>query len=521
MNIEFQIRQRSDPQTNRGHHVVYLLYDNWDDYSFKTLFLAVLVRPDGTNTELGSVKIARVGQPKGRSFDELPASFTELPDVWFSVGQDVEYYKKLCDALTFEERDAILTILGDVAFNPSKFQLAENENVFITSLTRSVSVSAILGQYRRILRGEVELTDFNFHYRSDGGPFTAPVNLEFEVKAASTPSTNIHVVIGRNGVGKTTLLNQMTRAVLQSADVRNNARFVTTGPFGTERRISKTYFSSLISVSFSGFDPFVPPADQPDRTKETAYFYVGMKKVRAGEDGFEKAAPKSDAELREDLVGGLISCLRQPEKRKRWLNAIARLESDINFAEMALSRLTDANASMQASIARNLSTRMSSGHAIVLLTITKLVELVEEKTLVLMDEPESHLHPPLLSALTRSLSDLLHDRNGVAIVATHSPVVAQEVPRTCVWKLTRLGSEGRSDRPVRETFGENVGILTHEIFGLEVQQSGFHNLLRKAVDEGGSYDSIVQAFGAQLGHEARAILLAMVSARDQKAKAFE
>ncbi len=41
--------------------------------------------------------------------------------------------------------------------------------------------------------------------------------------------------------------------------------------------------------------------------------------------------------------------------------------------------------------------RMSSGHAIVLLTVTKLVARVEEKTLVLIDEPESHLHPPLLS----------------------------------------------------------------------------------------------------------------------------
>jgi predicted ATP-dependent endonuclease of OLD family len=51
----------------------------------------------------------------------------------------------------------------------------------------------------------------------------------------------------------------------------------------------------------------------------------------------------------------------------------------------------------------------------VLLTITRLVETVEERTLVLLDEPEAHLHPPLLSAFVRSLSDLLINRNGVAI----------------------------------------------------------------------------------------------------------
>ncbi len=56
--------------------------------------------------------------------------------------------------------------------------------------------------------------------------------------------------------------------------------------------------------------------------------------------------------------------------------------------------------------------RLSSGHAIVLLTITRLVELVEERSLVLIDEPEGgHLHPPLLSAFVRALSDLLVQRN--------------------------------------------------------------------------------------------------------------
>ncbi|PJN92440.1 hypothetical protein CNY89_29680, partial [Amaricoccus sp. HAR-UPW-R2A-40] len=74
--------------------------------------------------------------------------------------------------------------------------------------------------------------------------------------------------------------------------------------------------------------------------------------------------------------------------------------------------------------------KMSSGHAIIILTLTQLVAQVQEKSLVLMDEPESHLHPPLLSAFIRSLSRLLHRQNGVAIIATHSPVVLQEIPRS-------------------------------------------------------------------------------------------
>jgi predicted ATP-dependent endonuclease of OLD family len=98
----------------------------------------------------------------------------------------------------------------------------------------------------------------------------------------------------------------------------------------------------------------------------------------------------------------------------------------------------------------------------------------------LLDEPEAHLHPPLLSAFIRALSDLLVNRNGVAIIATHSPVVLQEVPKICVWKIWRNGREVVVERPEIETFAENVGILTRKVFGLEVANSGFHKLLSES-----------------------------------------
>ena len=160
----------------------------------------------------------------------------------------------------------------------------------------------------------------------------------------------------------------------------------------------------------------------------------------------------------------------------------------------------------------NLYRRLSAGHKSVLLTTTKLVESVAEKTLILFDEPESHLHPPLLSAFVRALSDLLVDRNAVAIMATHSPVVLQEVPRSCVWSIRRNGDDLTVHRPQLETFGENVGILTREIFGLEVTQSGFHKLLQDAIGEEQDFGEVVKRFEGQLGGEARAIVRALLLA---------
>ena len=149
---------------------------------------------------------------------------------------------------------------------------------------------------------------------------------------------------------------------------------------------------------------------------------------------------------------------------------------------------------------------MSSGHKIVLLSLAGLVNRVTEKTLVLIDEPETHLHPPLLSAYIRAVSNLLIELNGVAVVATHSPVVLQEVPQSSVWKLSRQGNAFRIDRPNIETFGENVGTLTREVFGLEVTHSGFFQMLSELAEKYDSYEKVLEVLGNQLGAEGRAMV---------------
>jgi predicted ATP-dependent endonuclease of OLD family len=118
-----------------------------------------------------------------------------------------------------------------------------------------------------------------------------------------------------------------------------------------------------------------------------------------------------------------------------------------------------------------------------LLTVARLVETVSDRSLVLIDEPETHLHPPLLGSFIRAVSELLISQNGVAVIAPHSPVVLQEVPARCVSLISRSGQRIRVRRPTSETFAENVGTLTRKVFGLEVAQSGFYRMLKDAAEE--------------------------------------
>jgi len=517
MPISFHVLAARGGINTKLREAVQLVPDNWDDFSYKTLFVLHYTDANGVHTELGSVKIGHKGQEAGRTLEVIPKQFEKLSDDWFSVGQDVDYYKAIRQSLSSDERHAILGGLRDVALLKDALEIAENEEVFITSLLRGVSISVIHGQYRRILGGGTVLTDFDFKYEDSGDERHSPVELNFRVKASAKPPTNIHVLIGRNGIGKTTILNGMVKAVHYDYAWERTGKFSSNELLYCGDDLPDDYFSGVVSVSFSVFDPFVPPPDNTEPKKGLKYFYIGMKKSRLGGASEQASTLKSEADLINDFVDGFNLCMSQEAKAKRWIKAIERLSSDANFAAMELPQLAkvaQARGGDATSIARKTLRRMSSGHKIVLLTITALVNLTEEKTLVLMDEPESHLHPPLLSAFTRALSDLLHDRNGVAIVATHSPVVVQEVPKSCVWILNRSGLKWRKDRPVRETFAENVGILTKEVFGLEVSKSGFHAMFQEAVDSGLSFDRISNEFGKKIGMEGMSILMAMIAARD-------
>lgn len=505
-------------------NMAYLHPNNWDDYGYKTLFYLTVHDEQGNGHKIGNVKIGFIDQIQGWTRDQLPQWFEKLPQNFYSLGQDSDFYQNLVESLSGEMVDNVLTALGDITYDANRLAMVENERAFNTSLMRSVNRTSIEHQFKRILRHEALLTDYDFFYEKSANERYSGIKVEFKIEQNSKPSSNIHILIGRNGVGKTTLLNNMVDALIPGrGDVRDTGFFAYTSPFSGVIEIHDDYFAGVVSVSFSAFDPFTPPDDQLDANAGIRYCYVGLKK-RIPQQGQDEWGLKNKFDLCRDFTLSLNLCFALIAKRDRWVNAVKKLESDFNFAEMDLCQLTNVyssdiseNKHQFSEIASSLFDRMSSGHAIVLLTVTKLVETVEEKTLVLLDEPESHLHPPLLSAFTRSLSDLLINRNGVAIIATHSPVVLQEVPKSCVSILRRTRLTANIDKPETETFAENVGILTREVFGLEVSKSGFHDLLSYSVSKGNSYEEIEKEYQYQLGFEGKAILRALIAHRKSQA----
>lgn len=514
-SIKIQVAGAGEKTSMRN--TVYLTPDGWDDwFSYETLHRVEYVDSAGKFKDLGYTKIGRYGLRPAKfnegSADERTSSVpiwngSELPDKFFSLGQDVSYYKEI-QTLGDELRVAILTGLRDIAFNEKLLDQSIGENVTQVSLLRTVDLATVKEQFRRVAHGGAILTPFSFSWvlkYTEEPPYP---RVAFEVKPDSTPPTNVHVIVGRNGVGKTTFLKNLSGFMLNKYSPEKKAQ-------GNMSSGEDSAIANLVHVSFSAFDRFQPMTSHNRRPNEITSHFVGLNtpdlgtNETAGET--DSNAGQDDGSLSANIRNSAKQCLQQ-DKRQRWVRAIRRLESDPVFAGLGIPDIINSDKSADEiadEIADLFDKRLSSGHKIVLLAITKLVETVAEKSLVLIDEPEAHLHPPLLSSYTRALSELLIERNGLAIIATHSPVVLQEVPRSCVWKFSKGGGVTKTERPQIETFGENVGTLTDEIFGLEVTSTGFHQMLWDAVQEHKTYEAALASFDGQLGGEGRAILRAI------------
>lgn len=465
-------------RTRRSKPGFHLVSDNWNDFGFYTLYKLFYLDEDLTETEIGYIKIGYKEQQEG--YTDLESSFTNLPESYFSLGQDVIFYKTLRN-LGDDVRIQCLTGLHDLAYNPTLYDEVIDEEVVQTSLLRGLNRKTVTKQFRRIAHGGAVLTDYNFEFAFKNGQQNS--NFSFEVTPESLPPTNIHTIIGTNGVGKTTTLKGLVDGYLDESLNED--------------------FSNAIFISFSVFDK---NGYYESNNTGKEYYYVGVKT--------QESKTKSQDDLKQEFHDSIKKILSK--KRYYYLHRMLEiLNADYNLANFGLIDILEEfrdkpqnNESIEtcSTLFSEIFDRLSSGHQIILLSITKIVELIVEKTLILIDEPETHLHPPLLSAFVRAISDITVAENAVAILSTHSPVVLQEVPKSCVSIIRKHGSQINIQRPRFETFGENVGVLTEEVFGLEIPRTGFHSLLRKIVAENPVYDEVLDRFNNELSLEAKSIV---------------
>ena len=532
--ILFRICEKEERFLYRWN-VVSLCPRGWRDAQFETAFDMTYYDSLGREYHFGVVKIGKKGMTEGRIRDSMPAEFTVLPKDFFSLGQDEEYYdqiKQMDKSHGNEIRHALLHALRDAAYDTNLLDSNLKEPVMEQSLLINIvaeddeahrkAVAKIKGQFNRMAeKGEDRLTEYHFTYTapSPKDATIQPAILEFKVDPASNPPTNVHAMIGRNGCGKTYLIRNMVQCLQE----RN-------GPYGKftyqKAQGEAREFANVVCIAFSPFDAF-PEVDKKKRDLPAEFVGLNEKMLFPDADSIENTGKESRKNILIEAICNqfwkhLRNCMITPQRRQLWSDAVETLKNAFDEVEQLIfdeitglmkdigDQYDEAKCQQGKERIMSLFKPLSSGHKVVLLTVTSCVAEIEERSILFLDEPENHLHPPLLSALIRTLSDLLRKRNGVAIVSTHSPVVLQELPKSCVWLLTRYGHEDiKPERLKRETFGSSLGTLIDEAFAFEVMNTGFHRLMEEASQQYEDFDAALEAYHGRLGNEA-SILLRML-----------
>jgi predicted ATP-dependent endonuclease of OLD family len=122
--------------------------------------------------------------------------------------------------------------------------------------------------------------------------------------------------------------------------------------------------------------------------------------------------------------------------------------------------------------------QLSAGQKLVALTISNLAVHLLPGSIVLHDEPETHLHPNLLSALLRAMHVLLQHFESYAIVATHSIIPAQETPSANIVILDRYDDGSvRAFPPPEQCFAATLDEITRIVFRAGPKDQNFRGLL--------------------------------------------
>lgn len=467
-----------------GHYpCVQLRKNNWNDYGFETTFQAMLCPAENTDTwaDLGGVKIGRYGyttdDPSMRSI--LNGTMQSLPDDYFSLGQLPSYYEELTET-TPAVQNAYAAAMRDIAMTAVDAEALEEEEVYRVSLLRTSRALQALDHGRAVFGVQAAPVE-QFEFRATIGRNGDHV-VPFDFRPVQGLPHRINVLVGVNGVGKTQLMARMAVALSSfeettTVEARTAAgeTFEDAGVF-----IPRPSFYGVVAVSFSAFDDF----ELPKRSDSVRYQYTycGIRKPEGG------------------LLDEMSIANRIPAAIRKMNDA----QQDLLLQAMAVAMPQLEWESLPKGQA--FYGRLSAGQRIVLNIISDLVLNLGKRTLVLLDEPELHLHPQLISTLMSVLTVILDELDCFAIVATHSPIVVQQVLARHVHVIQRMDpAPPMVSNPPSETFGENLSEIVRLVFDSVESDRGYQDVIDRLL-ENEDVNAVTARFDGRLGLNARLYL---------------
>ncbi len=501
---------------------------DWDDYGYKLVLNFTIWEQ---TFEL------RVNPKNNLSMDYLKSGEGEYPDEDFCSLGEVAYYEFLKKYLSYKNRQKWFTRSRDLAYNTSvleKFAIeyskksdlhgqtldftppnSEYHSFLYSSFLRTTTLKEIKevfhpltvfgysnstvhysGDGKNIIQAvDDRETSINYSFKEDGIDKGA---LNFKKNRKSKLPMNVYAVVGGNGSGKSYKINQIISEHMAGDKKFSQILHFSLSPFdniinfdkdGSRKEISDKGKDSdgeiiyekvgFVSVKYPPILEVLKKAEALALTDVKKYLYQKSSKYLVAEntlkEGFEGKISIKES-FSYYIQNLLIDLIASEDKLKMWGDCLNFFTFE-SWVDDIINAFQDRNISKND--IEKIDT-LSSGQATILLYITKLISSINQGSLVIFDEPETFMHPPMVKAFIRAVSELVDNNKAFCLMATHSPVIIQEIPHCNVYKLD---SNHELTNIYYKTYGQNLDTLYKNIYGVELQQTGYNSFFNDRKEE--------------------------------------
>lgn len=434
----------------------------WDDYGHKTSFYLDYVREDGSYSRVGKVKICK--KNAATTLDVIPESFLSLDLDYCSLGQETSYYSNIKNILG-DNAMSFLNAMKDAAVFSRISDDFVNDSGFRHSLLRDNSADTALNLGRYVLAGFDPDERVNFTYKTRlafSSDYDFNIKFDFGRINQEDNFNRVIAIIGENGVGKTSLLSSLAKSIAK----QQKDCFLPHYPL----------FTKVVAASYSMFDRFY---DIDARAFN--FEYCGMHNNEGGLMNQEqlKARHIRNAET--------INALNRGLNLKNFLgNILPDNMLDGLFEEGIETKF-------KYDVYEDYYGKMSSGQTMLTNLIIDITANVRSNCLIMIDEPEVHLHPNAITQIINVVNLVCERFSSCCIMATHSPLVIQSLLSRNVLIMERDIDGMPIVRQMRiESLGENLTTINEEIFSNGQREKYYRRLIEKAVEGKRNMDQVLQ-----------------------------
>lgn len=438
-----------------------LMEDTWDDYGYKTRYMLNYYPQPELIQRIGRVRIMK--RDAYTTYGNMPSGVTSFGSEYCSVGQTLSYYETIKEILGGQYKD-FLHAMRDAALFSTICDDFSDTYCFKNSLLRYPDAEDAL-QYAV--------------YKLAGYPINEPISFVFKSKLPYYQDEYLNIkldlgdiqdednlnriiaLIGNNGVGKTTVLSQLAECLVKDEEER----------FAPRRPI----FKKVISASYSIFDKFFSVDGSSFN-----YTYCGIQKKEGG--------LMSPDEVKIRRIES-IDMVKKHDRNRKLYNYMKMLLPE----ELVEPLFDDDDCAFNEEVYANDHQKYSSGQSMLINLIVEIVAHIRKNTLILIDEPEIHLHPKGITTFIGILNKICKEFNSCCILATHSSVIVQELLSRNVIVMDRQIDGSPIVRPMRvESLGENLTTITEDVFGRSQVSPYYKKIVKDLVEYNDSIEDVLQ-----------------------------